>query len=151
MSSDVTYENNCLTVERTFAAPAEAVFDAWIQTSKVQLWWGCADAVSVRSEIEACVGGKFYHDMKIRNVGDHKHYGRIVEFDPPRLLVYELDDPFHTDPMLIRVVFVPQNGSTRVTLTQAPLPPTYSEFVKTGWAEGFEKLHRQLTSSFAGV
>lgn len=149
MSSTINYENGRLTVTRIFNAPREAVFDAWIKTSKVELWWGCEDATNVQSEIEPRLGGKFSHLMTLKNVGDYLHYGRITEYDPPALLSYELVDPFQDDTMMVRVEFIELGTQTKVHLTQDNLPDSYSEFVIAGWSAGFDKLASFLVKEAA--
>ncbi len=140
MSVEVSYENGKLVVTRLFAAPRQAVFDAWIKTSKVELWWGCGYATKVKSDIEPKIGGKYHHLMTLRDVGEYPHFGLITEFDPPALLAYELVDPELEVKMTVRVVFTEQGDQTAVCLTQDNLPGAYSEFVMTGWSSSFEGL-----------
>ena len=133
MSSESSYENGRLTVTQLYKAPITAVFDAWIKTSKVQLWWGCEGAISVQSEVEPKIGGKYAHTMVLENVGEYRHHGRIIEYEPPRLLAYELADAFHDKTMLVRVEFIEQEHGTLVCLTQNNLLDLYVEFVRAGW------------------
>ena len=146
MTSHSTYENGRLTVTRYFEAPRETVFDAWVATSKVKLWWGCADAESVDSIVEPRPGGQYSHTMMLKGVGEYRHHGIITAYEPPQLLEYRLHDRFHEQPMLVRVEFTQQGNRTKVHLTQDNLPETYSAFVQAGWAEGFEKLNMFLTT-----
>lgn len=140
MSAEVSYEDGKLVVTRQFAAPRQAVFDAWINTSKVKLWWGCGYATEVKSTIEPKVGGKYHHQMTLQNVGEYQQHGWIKEYDPPALLAYELVDPQHEEPMYVRVEFTEDGGNTAVRLTQTNLPDTYSEFVMAGWSSSFAGL-----------
>ncbi len=140
MSTDVSYNSGRLTVTRIFEAPREAVFDAWINTSKVNLWWGCADATEVESEIEPKVGGQFRYDMTIRNSIHHPVNGLITEFEPPALLAYEAIGPEPDVVTTVRIVFIVHESGTKVQLTQDNIADNISQFVRVGWAEGFEKL-----------
>ena len=140
MSVEVSYENGKLVVTRVFAAPRQAVFDAWINTSKVELWWGCGYATDVKSTIEPKVGGKYHYLMTLRGVGEYEQYGLITEYDPPALLAYELVDPQHAEKMYVRVEFTEEGENTAVCLTQTNLPDTYSEFVIAGWSSSFDGL-----------
>lgn len=151
MSSEVRYENGRLTVTRIFNAPRAAVFDAWIKTSKVELWWGCADAIQVKSTIEPKLGGQFAHLMTLKDVGEYQHYGVITEYEPPALLAYELVDPFSTKTMTVRVEFKENGSRTTVCLTQNNLPDAYSQFVMVGWADGFEKLASFLVKEVTAI
>ncbi|WP_420640739.1 SRPBCC family protein [Candidatus Leptofilum sp.] len=140
MSVDVSYENGTLIVTRQFNAPRTAVFDAWIKTSKVELWWGCGYATEVKSTIEPKVGGKYHHLMTLPETGEYPHHGLITEYDPPVLLAYELVDAYHDEKMLVRVEFTEEEGKTTVRLTQRNLLDAYSEFVMSGWASALDGL-----------
>ena len=140
MSVEISYENGKLVVTRLFAAPRTAVFDAWIKTSKVELWWGCGYATEVKSQVEAKVGGKYDHLMTLRDVGEYQQCGLITEYDPPALLAYELVDPYHEETMYVRVEFTEEGENTAVRLTQTNLLDAYSEFVMAGWTSSFEGL-----------
>ena len=144
MSSETHYKNGQLTVTRMFNAPREAVFDAWIKTSKVELWWGCNFAESVDSTIEPKVGGAYSHRMQLKEVGEYQHHGLITAYDPPNLLAYELTDAFGGKPMQVRVEFSEENAQTKVVLTQSNLIDAHSEFVRAGWSAGLEKLAELL-------
>ena len=71
MTTETKFEDGKLIVTRTYSAPKEAVFEAWVETNKVEKWWGCAQCTSVRSEIEPRVGGKIQssHDHRGRRRG----------------------------------------------------------------------------------
>ena len=66
MTTNTTFENGDLIVTRIFKAPIEEVFDAWIETSKIKRWWGCAQCTDVRHEVEPKVGGKYNRHMTIK-------------------------------------------------------------------------------------
>ena len=70
MSTESSFSKGTLTITRLYDAPREAVFDAWIETSKVQQWWGCAQTTAVRSEIEPKIGGVYNHHMTLGEMGE---------------------------------------------------------------------------------
>jgi len=146
MTPESSYENGRLTMIRIFDAPREAVFDAWITSSKVQLWWGCSFASKVVSEVEACVGGKYNHMMSLNQGGDYEHPGLITDYDPPALLAYRMRDSMDNT-MMVRVEFTALGTKTRVCLTQDNLPDAYSQFVIAGWSAGFDKLNHILITA----
>ena len=45
MTTDLKYEDGKLTVTRIFDAPRQAVFEAWVETTKVQQWWAMSRAM----------------------------------------------------------------------------------------------------------
>jgi len=144
MTDESSYENGRLTITRIFDASPAAVFDAWINTSKVQLWWGCSFASKVVSTIETRVGGKFDHLMTLNDRGDYQQHGVITEYRPPELLAYRLYDSMSDHEMMVRVEFTAIGNKTRVRLTQDNLSDEYSEFVMAGWSAGFDKLNNIL-------
>lgn len=103
------------TVTHTFRAPAERVFDAWLQPPCVRQWLGAAlrahglSGDIRRVEIDARVGGKFvFSDM--RNGEEAVHWGTYLEIQRPRKIAFgwftsEADE---------------KEGSSLVTLTIEP-------------------------------
>lgn len=156
MTTQTQYEDGKLIVTRTYDAPREAVFDAWIATSKLEQWWGCADTMEVKAEVEPKLGGKYCHEMTLR--GGHVQPGQavFVEFDPPSVLAYaaprsdEMPEG-EGDNMLVRVEFIDRGENrTEVRLTHSGIPHEFSPFIIDGWGAAFGKLYRFLVQqSFA--
>ena len=151
MSTKTTYENGRLTVARVYDAPREEVFEAWIETAKVEKWWGCADTTKVKSEVEPRVGGKYCHLMTIREVGDYPMNAVITEYDPPALLAYELEGMAPGQTMTVRVVFTEIGDQTEVRLTHDNLPTEMGDMVSAGWTASFGKLDRFLIDEAAAA
>ncbi len=148
MSSDAHFENGTLTVTRTYNAPCAAVFEAWVETSKVQQWWGCAQTTAVRSEIERKVGGKYCHQMTIDGAGEYPMVCRITAYDSPRLLAYE-DVSGEPNPMRVTVTFVERGSQTEVRLVHENLPTELGDIIRGGWTAAFGKLHDFLEREVA--
>lgn len=143
MSVSTRYQNGVLTVTQVFDAPREAVFSAWVETSKVEQWWGCADTTKVSSTIEAKCGGRYDHDMTIN--GDiHCAKAVITEYDPPARLSYRMVKTDFSPEMSVNVLFEVEGAGTRVTLTHAGIPDPLSEVIKGGWTAAFGKLEKFL-------
>ena len=139
MTTKISYENGTLTVSRVYDAPREAVFEAWVETSKVQQWWGCAQTTKVCSEIEQKVGGKYCHAMTIEGVGEMPMNTRFTVYEPPARLAYVEDG---NDPKAQRVTveFIERGEGTEVRLVHENIPDEYSTYVKAGWTAAFGKL-----------
>ncbi len=142
MSTITKVEDGTLHVRRTFDEPREAVFDAWIETSKTQEWWGCADTIHVTSEIEPRIGGKYIHAMTIKNVGVHPIRGRITAFDPPARLAYEMPGMAEGEWMQVNVDFIERGNATEVHLTQWQIPEPLQDMIAAGWTASFERMAR---------
>lgn len=149
MSTDIKYENGKLYVTRVYAAPRAAVFDAWIETSKVDQWWGCAQTTAVRSEIEPRVGGKYNHLMTIEGAGDFPAQATISEFDPPNRLAYESPASEMAPAMKVTVDFLEHPDGTEVRLVHEGLPEDFVDMVSKGWPAAFEKLEKLLTANIS--
>lgn len=79
-----------LRIERTFAASARDVFDAWTNPEVLQRWW-VADPTwtSPGCEVDLRVGGRYVMRMRDEQTGHvHEVAGEYREVDPPHRLVY---------------------------------------------------------------
>jgi uncharacterized protein YndB with AHSA1/START domain len=155
MKTEIRIEGDRLILTRVFRAPREEVFAAWVETSKVQAWWGCAEAASVRSEVEPRVGGRYDHHMTIPGVGEVPGCARLTEFDPPRRLAYVTQVPQGAGPqagrpMTVTVDFVEVAGGTEVRLVHAGIPTEFRGIVRAGWTAAMEKLARLLADGARG-
>lgn len=153
MTTQTDYDGNgTLVVTRTYDAPIEAVFDAWVQTSKVQQWFGCADTTKVNSTIEPKIGGSYTHEMTIR--GEHVVPGvaYFTEYDPPHVLAYSPPRPDEMPEdagfnMGVRVEFTAlDDNKTKIKLTHTGIPHEFSPFIIDGWGAAFGKLYRFLVT-----
>ncbi|MEM7053699.1 MAG: SRPBCC domain-containing protein [Pseudomonadota bacterium] len=148
MTIKASFHGNTLTISQTYAAPRSAVFEAWIETSQVEQWWGCAQTTAVRSQIEPRVGGAYNHHMTIDNAGEFPALSKFVEFDPPKRLAYVTLSPDGDGEMKVTVDFIETDTGTRVELqhegiptdTAAPLPPNMPEIIQAGWTAALGKL-----------
>ena len=125
-----------LTVRRKIAAPAERLFDAWLDTES--LGRGCARAQSARPGPRTTrVGGEFRIVM-VHDETDVVHRGTYREIDRPLRLVFTWSSPqTQYRDSVVTVTFEPTaEGSTLVTIHQAGLPDEQSQADHTeGWTE----------------
>lgn len=149
MTTKAIFENGQLVMTRVYAASREDVFEAWVETSKVQQWWGCGDTTQVKSTVEPEVGGKYHHVMTIKNAGDHPIDGVITEFEPPALLAYQVTGETPDQTMTVRVEFEVVESGTQVRLTHSNIPTELGEIVTGGWTAAFQKLNRFLLQDAA--
>jgi uncharacterized protein YndB with AHSA1/START domain len=122
-------------------------------------WWnGEGGPCQVKLwEMEARVGGKFRTvasdpsgKMVINGVSEFETVGKIVEFDPPRVLAYTWSSNFHTKPehaTLVRWELVANQGGTRVKMTHSGLKPLPEG---AGYADGWPGVMGWLKSFAEG-
>ena len=154
MTTQFQFHQNDLIVTRIYNAAIEEVFDAWVQTSKIKQWWGCAECIDVQSEVEPRVGGQYSHHMTLQTPqGTHTVPGvaTLIEFDPPKRLAYT--SPDDADPMVVTVDFVEVQGGTQVRLVHSNIPDMtvdgdveLKQIIQDGWSAATEKLDRFLNA-----
>ena len=151
MPTHTSFEDGKLIVTRTYDAPRDRVFEAWIETSKVQQWWGCANCTDVRSEVEAKVGGAYNHHMTVHGQ-DIPGFATLTEYDPPNRRAFRMAGPDGSDTgMQVTVEFKDVDGGTLVRLIHEGIPDIRVEgdvelraIVREGWTAAFGKLSTLL-------
>ena len=138
-----------LRIERTYNAPAQAVFDAWTSEEVMRRWWHAAhDWETTEASVDLRVGGEVR--VVMRNPHEDVEYGgggRYTEIDPPRRLAFTWiwDDDPRRKRQLIELDFEEDDGVTTVRFTHRDLWD--EEAVRSfeeGWTKAFENLQRTL-------
>jgi uncharacterized protein YndB with AHSA1/START domain len=141
-----------LRIERTFAAPAQAVFDAWTSEEVMRRWFHAgADWETLEASVDLRVGGEVR--VVMRNPHKDVRYGasgRYTEIDPPHRLAFTWlwDDDRSQTRQLIELDFTEHDGVTTVVFTHSNLWD--EEAVRShdeGWNVCFDNLERALTAS----
>jgi len=129
-----------ITVRRRIAAPAQVLFDAWLDPVSVASWLRPGSTVSTDARIQPVAGGKFEIDMHQPDK-TVPHRGAYVEIDPPRRLVFTWASP-HTAgrDTLVTIEFTEVDGATEILLTHEQLPEYMAQGHVGGWTSAFEKL-----------
>ena len=130
-----------ITVRRRIAAPAQRLFDAWLDPDSVSAWLRPFDTARTDARIEPVVGGSYRFDMYQPDAAVVEHVGKYLEIDPPRRLVFTWASPAtqHRD-SLVTVEFLESDGGTEVVLTHEQLPEYMTQAHTGGWTSGLEKL-----------
>jgi uncharacterized protein YndB with AHSA1/START domain len=105
-------------IERTFAATAEEVFDAWTSREVMRRWLHCGPAwVTPVAEVDLRVGGRVRIVMRRPDGSEAEAWGEYRVIDRPRRLV--MTWTFYDDPaneQLLDLSFSEAGGSTTVRL-----------------------------------
>jgi uncharacterized protein YndB with AHSA1/START domain len=151
----VIADGETLRIERTFQAPAEAVFDAWTSEEVLRRWFsGQPGWETPEAEVDLRVGGAVRIVMRNPVEGeDHGGGGRYTEVDPPTRLAFtwtwDRDDEGRET--LIEIDFEEAGGATTVRFTHAGLVDEESvRNHEEGWTVCFGNLERALAAASPG-
>ena len=144
-------DDRTLRLERTYHAPAQAVFDAWTSEEVLRRWWRSQrDWETPEAEVDLRVGGILRVVMRDPHKGeDYGGSGRYTEIDPPKRLAFTWKWDVHTRTTLIELDFEERDGITTVRFTQSGLWD--DEVVRSheeGWTKFFDNLERALLRPF---
>jgi len=114
-------------VTRRFNAPAEDVFDAWLNPELARQWFAPGLGEMTRVEIDARVGGTFWLVQR-RGAEEAQHTGEYLEIDRPRRLVFTWRTPPLTASSRVIVEIVPQGEGCELTL-QHEMEQQWASFV----------------------
>jgi uncharacterized protein YndB with AHSA1/START domain len=134
-------------IERTFAASAESVFDAWTSPEVMRRWFHCApDWDTPEAEVDLRVGGEVRVVMRQPDGTEVEAKGEYTLIDRPRRLVMTWtfdDDP--SNEQLIDLSFSESDGSTTVLMINSGVSTDGRRDAQDwGWRGCFDELERVL-------
>jgi len=134
-------------IERTYAASAEAVFDAWTSPEVMRRWLHCgSDWGTPEAEVDLRVGGKVRVVMRRPDRIEVEARGEYTLIDRPRRLVMTWtfdDDP--SNEQLIELSFTEAGGATTVRLVNSRISTDQRRGDQDwGWRGCLEQLGRLL-------
>ena len=143
-------EQDAIVSEIEIAAPPERVFKALTDEKQLGIWWTDGACPIKLFEMDARPGGRWRFltqagDIEVNGVRAFEAHGEILEYMPPRMLVYTWIANWHDNPAQTTVVsweLVPTRGGTRVKVTHsglAQLPVARKDYAG-GWPGAVEKL-----------
>jgi uncharacterized protein YndB with AHSA1/START domain len=136
-----------LRIERTFAASAEDVFDAWTSPEVMRRWFHCApDWETPEAEVDLRVGGKVRVVMRKPDGTEAGASGEYTLIDRPHRLV--MTWAFDIDPsneQLIELSFSESEGSTTVLMVNSGISTDERLASQdAGWRGCLDELERAL-------
>jgi uncharacterized protein YndB with AHSA1/START domain len=143
-----------LVIERTYAAPATAVFDAFTHEDVMRRWWHAAtDWSTPEASVDLRVGGAVRVVMRDAEGDPHGGGGHYTVVDRPDRLAFTWtwDRSEENRETLIEIAFVESDGATTVTFTHSNLEDEASaRDHEGGWNHCFDNLERTLGEIAAG-
>ena len=135
-----------LTVRREIDAPAEELFDAWLDAQSLASWLRPDGTRETRAETDPQVGGAFRIVM-VADESDVVHTGTYREINRPHRLVFTWSSPAtQFRESLVTVTFQSSSsGSTVVEIHQVGLPDEEAQISHhKGWSDALAGLDRTL-------
>lgn len=154
MKPTVAPQQDSVTAEIEIQVPPERVFSALTDPKQLFAWWGKEPSVELLEfEMDARPGGRWQFRCKpVRGarhgeVGEQlarnqaqefEAHGEVLEYDPPRLLVWSWIANWHEhpdQPTLVRWELTPTSNGTRVQVTHSRLEqePISRKDYDAGW------------------
>ncbi|GAA4271814.1 SRPBCC domain-containing protein [Aquimarina gracilis] len=141
--------NRTLTLERTFDAPIELVWEAWTQPEHIAQWWG---PKGMKTEVIAHnfeVGGSWKYSMKMPDGSDfiaNGVYLEIIEFEKIRT---SADFKPMTEGVELQILLKKNGNKTNFTFHVVHATEEYCKQQEemgfyNGWGSTFERLNEYL-------
>jgi uncharacterized protein YndB with AHSA1/START domain len=139
-----------LRIERTYQAPAGAVFDAWTSEEVIRRWWHAEhDWETTETEVDLRVGGVVHVTMRDPAQGaEYGGGGRYTEVDRPTRLAFTWTWDGDDTRQLIELEFDERDGVTTVRFTHSGL--LSEEAIRShedGWSRCFDNLQQTLATA----
>jgi uncharacterized protein YndB with AHSA1/START domain len=134
-------------IERTFAASAEEVFDAWTSPEVMRRWFHCEpDWETPEAEVDLRVGGKVRVVMRRPDGTESGARGEYTLIDRPRRLVMTwIFDDNPSNEQLMELSFSESEGSTTVLLVNSGISSDERrESQDWGWHGCLDELQQAL-------
>jgi uncharacterized protein YndB with AHSA1/START domain len=138
-----------LRIERTYAAPATAVFDAWTSEEVLRRWFHSErDWTTSEAMVDLRVGGAVRVVMHDPAKGEfHGGGGHYTVVDPPSRLAFTWTWDGTDRETLIEIEFAEEEGGTTVRFTHSNLRDEASRIDhEGGWTRCFDNLERALAA-----
>ncbi|HEY5230802.1 MAG TPA: SRPBCC domain-containing protein [Galbitalea sp.] len=138
-------ESQGATIRRTFAAPRDLVFDAWVTPRHFATWFGGSDVDVPLDSVSMDVrpGGIWKATMIIGNgVPDMHWFGEFVEVDRPDKLVLTMADRPGDARELVSVTLTEVPDGTEMLFHQSGGNMSADEYERTaaGWQTFFDAM-----------
>ena len=138
-------------LSRTYDAPAEVVFRAWLDPGQVAAWWAPAglEVPADRLSLDARPGGRFEYVMVDPGTGrEYPVVFEYVEISEPELIVMTSPPApeFGLPALETRVTFEPEGDGTRVTVVQG----LHTDETLTNAIDGWDSILDKLADHLGG-
>jgi uncharacterized protein YndB with AHSA1/START domain len=136
-------------VSHHLKAPAERVYDAWLDPEQARIWMTAAlkslglTGDIQRIEIDAKVGGKFFFS-DMRDGTEARHWGTYLELDRPTRIVFTwiVDESEEANPSKVTLTIQPEANGCVATIIHE-MDKAWIDYVaqtENGWARMLQQV-----------
>jgi uncharacterized protein YndB with AHSA1/START domain len=127
-------------VRRTIAAPAEELFDAWLDPEAMAIWMRPGSIHTTVATVDASVGGRY--EIVMRNDTDtYPHTGVYRVINRPRQLAFTwISRGTEQRESLVTVDFISRGAATEVVVAHEQLPEGAAPSHTEGWTAALTRL-----------
>lgn len=151
MKDTTDNQDRVLTLERTFDAPKQLVWEAWTQAEHIAAWWGPTGMETEVEELDFRPGGRWKYLMKAPNGSAFPTEGVFTEIIEYEKIVCTGEFGMVTNGVILDIRFAAIGAQTKMTF--AVIHPT-AEYRKQqedmgfekGWGSTFARLAAHLTA-----
>ena len=135
-----------ITIKRKIAAPAQQIFDAWLNPTSLAEWMRPGNATHATVTVDAREGGVFEIVMHPES-GPVRHTGIYQTIDAPHCLAFTWNSPHAGQhDSLVTVEFRPDGQATEVVITHERLPEAARAGHTAGWTDLLELLAKTISA-----
>jgi uncharacterized protein YndB with AHSA1/START domain len=150
LTTRVTPDQDAVVSEIEIAAPVGRIFQALTNAGELTHWFTSPECPVKFWEMDARLGGRYRYatekgSIVVNGVSEFECHGEILEYDPPRVLVYTWLANWHDDVAhrtVVRWELTPKSGGTHVKVTHSGLAtmPVARKDYSGGWPGVVEML-----------
>ncbi|MGB5430553.1 SRPBCC family protein [Eudoraea sp.] len=149
MSNTKGLSNRTLTIERTFNAPIQLVWDAWTRAEQIALWWGPKGMQTKVVKHDFKVGGIWKYVMTMPDGNDFVTEGVYSEIVELVKIISSADFKPMTEGVEIQALFEAKEDKTNFTFKVVHPTVEYCKQQKKmgfykGWGSTFDRLSEYL-------
>lgn len=127
-------------VRRTIAAPAEELFDAWLDPEAMAIWMRPGSIRTTTAKVDPRVGGRY--EIVMRSATEtYPHTGVYRVINRPRQLAFTwISRGTEQRESLVTVDFFARGEATEVVVTHEQLTEAAAPSHTNGWTSALERL-----------
>ena len=138
-----------LSLQRTFNAPIQLVWEAWSQPEHIAHWWGPRGMKVNVEEMDFSTGGKWMISMTMPDGNKFITEGTYQEINPPNKIVTTADFKPMTENVVLTVLFEDLGEQTKMTFSVLHETEEYARAQEkmgfmNGWGSVFSNLEEYL-------